>query len=312
MFDTVNGHRICSKYIPPVKASNFSGFKNSKNDKRLKKVSRLVENQFHFHIDTQMLYRNLDKFSLNDLISITYKIHGTSGISANILCKKDKLTIKDWLRKIITREDILEYTNIFSSRKVIKNEFFSNGNLGYYGEDIWSVANEELKPFLKKGMTLYYEIAGYMPSGAEIQNGYDYGCEPTNHKIYIYRITHTNVDGDVYEFSMKQVQDFCKERGLTAVPLLYYGTVGDFLACKGNIDVSCMSDHDVRKNFLELLKTSYNEKDCYICRNTVPEEGCVVRKEINGIESYKVKSTRFYERETIELESGMSNIEDNN
>ena len=49
-----------------------------------------------------------------------------------------------------------------------------------------------------------------------------------------------------------------------------------------------------------------------MCKSEVPEEGCVIRIEGTGIEAFKLKSNRFYERETIMLDKGETNIEDEN
>jgi len=316
-FDNINGHEICRKYVVKHQQSS-NGFRESKSNRKLKRISRLVDNQFRFHIDTQMLYRNLSKIHRDDLISVTYKIHGTSGISSYILCNRTNLSWFEKLQKKLFNKTFVDYDYVYASRKVVKNEFAyeDRERHDFYGENIWEIANEELKPFLKKGMTFYYEIAGYLKDGGCIQKGYPYGCQPNEHKIYIYRITYTNVDGQVFEFSMKQVQDFCKEYGLNAVPLLFYGTAEQYIDkhYPDHIGGVChdMTEIEFEEAFLQFLKDDYNEKDCYICQNGEPEEGCVVRKEINGIESYKVKSTRFYEKETKELEAGESNIEDEN
>ena len=179
----------------------------------------------------------------------------------------------------------------------------------FYNEDIWGIAHNELKDFLQKGMTFYYEIVGFLPNGGAIQKDYDYGCEPTKHAIYIYRITSTNVDGKVIEFSAKQVQDFCKKNGLNAVPELYYGTVKRF--CFSN-NFKKSNNPDCTDVFLNVIKKEYNEKDCYMCSNKVPEEGCVIRIEGLEFEAYKQKSERFYQRETKLLDKGESNIEDEN
>ena len=143
-----------------------------------------------------------------------------------------------------------------------------------------------------------------------IQKDYDYGCKSYSnggstaggceHAIYIYRITQTNVEGKVIEFSAKQVQDFCKKNGLNAVPELYYGYAGDFY------------DYNSPEEFLQIIKEQFNEKDCYICKNKVPEEGCVVRIEGNDFEAYKAKSNAFFARETKQLDRGELNIEDEN
>ena len=154
-------------------------------------------------------------------------------------------------------------------------------------------------------MTFYYEVVGYTPSGSAIQGQFDYGQDPGTFGVYIYRITSTNIDGKVIEFSAKQVQDFCKESGLKAVPELFYGYAANFS------DERLSEEHWGAK-FLDTIKTHYNEKDCYMCNNKVPEEGCVIRIEGNTIEAYKAKSNAFYELETKELDKGIINIEDEN
>ena len=268
-----------------------------------------------------MLYKNLHRISPSNIISITYKLHGTSGISSYILCKKPL----KWYEKILKylKVNIIDnqYDYIYSSRKVIKNEELNPNANHYYGFDIWGIADEYLRPFLSKGMTFYYEIVGYLPTGAMIQKDYDYGydnplinttlpySEGVHYGIYIYRITYTNIDGKVFEFSAKQVQDFCKKNGLKAVPRLYYGTAVGIAP----EEYERFGDSDnFRTAFLENIKKMYNEKDCFMCNNKVPEEGCVVRIEGLDFEAYKQKSNAFYARETNLLDKGESNIEDEN
>ena len=97
-FDELNGVPICSKYI--VKSNRTPGQPGSKKSKFNRKYeSKLIENQFRFHSDTSMLYRNLHRIEPNSLISITYKLHGTSGVSSYVLCKR-KLNI---LEKILIK-----------------------------------------------------------------------------------------------------------------------------------------------------------------------------------------------------------------
>lgn len=320
-FDELNGTAICSKYV--VKQNRTPGQPGSKKSKSTKKYeSKLVENQFRFHQDTSMLYRNLHKIHPDSLISITYKLHGTSGISSYVLCKEpitklDK--VKEWLWNMsykignLTRSykwsfsiNNTKYDYIYSSRKVIKNEELNPNAQHFYNEDIWEIAHNEVKDFLQKGMTFYYEIVGFLPNGGSIQKGYDYGCEPTKHAVYIYRITQTNIKGKVFEFSAKQVQDFCKKNGLNAVPELYYGYAKDL-----NTNTMMIRD-DFGDVFLYEIKKKYNEKDCYMCSTKQPEEGVVIRVEGLDFEAYKQKSTRFYELETKLLDKGESNIEDEN
>jgi len=107
----------------------------------------------------------------------------------------------------------------------------------------------------------------------------------------------------VFEFSAKQVQEFCIMNGLNVVPELYYGRAID-------LDESLKSGERFHENLLAKLKEKYNEKDCFMCKNTLPEEGAVVRIERVEFEAYKLKSERFYERETKLLDKCEVDIEE--
>lgn len=307
-FDELNGVNICFKYV--VKTNKTPGASgNDKLRNKQPKETKIIENQFRFHEDTSMLYKNLHKIQPDSLISITYKMHGTSGISSYVLCKK-KLS---WIEKLLSKWFTIEqnqYDYLYSSRKVIKNPELNSNAEHFYGTDIWGLAHEVVKSFLQKGFTFYYEIVGYLPSGAGIQGKFDYGQDPLASRtfgVYIYRITSTNIDGKVIEFSAKQVQQFCQKNALNAVPELYYGYASNI----NGLHWSHFSkpDDTFQDWFLKSMKEKYNEKDCYMCKNKVPEEGCVIRIEGLEIEAYKAKSTRFYEYETVQLDKGEVDIE---
>ena len=320
-FDELNNIPICKKYI--VKENNIQSSK-TKSEKLVTKVPKLVENQFRFHEDTSQLYRNLHKVHPDDLISITYKMHGTSGISSRVLCNKPLTWAEKVLKKLKVNVVTTDYDYIFSSRKVIKNDDINLFAQHYYGENIWGHAHKQIEPFLDKGMTFYYEIVGYMQNGGWIQKPYDYGYIPypdlpkagerlpfplSTFGVYIYRITQTNVDGRVFEYNAKQVQDFCKSKGLKAVPQLYYGYAKDFF---NHLAITPTDGRDIamwREGFLQAVKNKFNEKDCFMCEGKLPEEGCVIRIEKNDLETYKCKSTRFYEYETAQIDKGEIDIE---
>lgn len=306
-FDSINNINICKKYV--VINQKLAGLGNGIKKAKQPKKSKLVENQFRFHQDTSMLYKNIHRISPNSLIQISYKCHGTSGIASKILCKKQL----NWYEKILKKLKIniidTQYDNIYSSRKVLKNEHF-NSDEGFYGkdDDIWSISNNVLLDYLDDGMTIYYEIVGYLPSGREIQKDYHYGCQVGKYQIYIYRITYTNIQGNVFEFSAKQVQDWSKKMGLIPVPELYYGYAKDLYLVKEGQELN-----EWQEEFLEVLKQNYNEKDCYLCTDKkVPEEGIVLRLESNELICFKLKSEKFYEKETKLLDKGESDIESEN
>ena len=307
VFDELFGIEICRKYVVKYKVSN--GTERSK--KKAPVVSKILDNQFRFHDDTSMLYRNLNRVKPDSIIHISYKIHGTSAIASKLLCRKPLKWYEKILKKLGVNIVDTHYDYVYASRKVIKSE--TNGP-GFYNDDIWELGFKELKDFLDDGMTVYYEIAGFLKTGSAIQGKYDYGCAPYEHKKFIYRITYTNPSGKVYEFSAPQVQQWCKKNGLTPVPELYYGKAKD---CFHNLyhlieEPENFPDQKWEEEFLNELKSKYNEKDCYICKNKVPEEGCVVRIEGNEFEAYKQKSTRFYELETKMLDKGEVDIEEEN
>ena len=324
MFDSINGISICEKYVPKV--GNTPGTSGSSKGSRkvAKKISKIIAGQFNFHPDTSMLGKNMHKIFPNTLISITDKLHGTSFVVSNILCKK-KLKLKHRILKFLGVPLIdTHYETIYSSRKVIKNDDLNHDYNHFYKEDVWKNAADALKDILLPGMTAYGEIVGFTQSGTPIQQGYDYGFsnkvntldrETTNVQnfgIYVYRLTFTTVTGQVIEFSAKQVQNWCKEHGLNPVPEFFYGKASDLI----KVDNQLIFFHEEAKDrwrgqVLEYLLTAFNmEKDDANCVNKVPAEGIVVRIEDGtNYDAYKLKSFRFRERETKELDKGVVDVE---
>lgn len=313
-FDEINGIKICEKYIVVIK--NMTSSTQSKGKKglhRIKKISKLIDNQFNFHIDTNQLGKNIHHIKPNSIIQISVKQHGTSLISSKILCKRKLTLIEKILKFIGIKINDIEYDYIYSSRKVIKNQYKNTLKNGFYNEDIWGLAHNKIKHVLQDGMTIYAEIVGFLSNGNYIQKDFDYGCQPSEFDIYVYRITYTNLSGKVFEFSAKQIQDFCKENGIKAVPELYYGYASNLFKDK-LIQNPLDENLEVWRNeFLELLKLTYLEGDEPMNKlKVVPREGIVLRIEKNYAEVYKLKSTKFLEHETKLLDSNEVDIESNN
>ncbi len=195
---------------------------------------------------------------------------------------------------------------LWSSRCVIKNQNFeTNPNEGFYGSDIWKIAADTLKPFLKDGISVYGEIVGFTDSGKYIQKDYDYGCPAGKCAMYIYRITYTSASGDVYEFNHHQIKSWCDKFGYKMVPEFFYGYAKDLYP-----DIPTESEPEWRELFINRLMEDYLEKDCPLCVNAVPAEGIVVRvDQVHDYDAYKLKSFRFFERETKELDAGVIDME---
>ncbi len=302
-FDTVGDVLMVKKYALPVKEQRLREGKKPR-------ISRLVENQVRLHTDTDNLRKSAHMISPDDYITVSYKVHGTSFWVANVMVKK-KLTLAQKLMNLVGVPIVkTEYDFVYGSRKVVKNEYETQDTQDFYEGDLWGDIKEELKDKIPHGFTLYGEAVGYTKGGAEIQKGYDYGCKQGEKKLVIYRITSTNVMGQVHDLSSKQVQEFCDQMGLQFVHVFYSGKAKNW-APSGMIPDYSYSEH-WNENFVKLLESEYNEKDCFMCVNKVPEEGVVVRKEkLFGFEAYKLKSFAFLEYETKLLDEGQTNLEDN-
>lgn len=302
---------ICKKYIVQT---TIKSPKESRYQKRVKRFNRVIDTQFRFHYETSQLRKIPTFIKSDDLISVSSKWHGTSMVSAYVLCKKPKSWWKFW-----QKETDLVYDYLYSSRSVIKNaDYNPKHSGGFYGVDVWHYANEYIKPFLQKGMTIYSEIVGFLPNGGYIQKNYDYGCIPPksendykseiNFKVRIYRITLTNVDGQVHEFSAKEVQQWCKNNGLIPVEELYYGYARDLYKDLNE------TEH-WQENFIDRLandKNFYMELNSPDCINKVPHEGIVIKKEDMVPAAVKLKCFSFLNKEQQALDAGEDNIEDNN
>jgi hypothetical protein len=322
-FDELNGIEISKKYV--VKASKTHGTHVSPKSRTMnnKMRDKLVENQFKFHKDTLILGKNTHKIKPDTLIHLSYKEHGSSNICSNVLVKKKLKWYEKALIKLGVDIPTTEYGYIYSSGKPKSNlpkgivGKYVNENGDYYSDDIWKESFEYLKDFLTPGLSIYSEIVGYTKTGGAIQSSFDYGCVPPksgekytcgiNYKIKVYRITYTSVDGKTFEFSPIQVQEWCKNMGIEPVHQLFYGYAKDlFKLHKKRVP----AEIDFGDKFMELLKEFYNDKDCFMCSNKVPEEGVVIRIDGLNFEAYKQKSSRFLSYETKQLDKGEVNIED--
>jgi hypothetical protein len=307
---------ISQKYIPRTNKTN--GVNGAKKGKQPSRESKILPGQFAFHFETPQLGKNIHKLKPEDLIAITWKLHGTSAIASCSLVKR-RLSLLE--RLIVLLGVNVEKTRremIYASRRVIKNEFLETKQ-HFYAYDLWSeVGKENFEGKLHAGETIYYEIVGYLNDGGFIQKGFDYGCDPRvemtknwpgevnrpTNKAYIYRITQTATDGSVIELQWNQVEERSKELGVTTVPIIYYGFAGLLF---DDIDPA---EH-WNENFLQKLKELFvYDQDSQFCVNPVPEEGIALRIEGLKIEVFKLKSFRFLQHETKELDKGETNVED--
>lgn len=332
-FDTVDGELFVKAYVPyvPERTHTNGNKRNRKAQKKINRFDRMIPGEFVLHYDTNPLGKNMWRINPDDKVTISCKLHGTSGIFANVKTHAPiKLPIikRVWnlfvdATGLFKKHRIIDYTteygNVYSSRTVIKNQYINkNVNGGFYSTDVWYDYNELLKDKIDKGMTVYGEIIGYI-SGSQtmIQKKYDYGCEVGTNKFMPYRITTEYENGKKYEWNVSEVKEWTeqlikkypdiKER-IEVIDILYHGTLKDLYP---QFDVT---EH-WHENVLEALKNDKEhfgmELDEPLCKAyKVPREGIVIRIDGDPVaEAFKLKTDVFYGKEQKEIDAGNVDIE---
>lgn len=228
----VDGHEVCCKYIP---RSNEKGPRVAAGNKtRKKKVP--VAPLFKEHADTEQLAYNLAAFRPGDEVEVTLKCHGSSQRTAYLpVFKGYKKTLLD---RIFHKEGTPLYAwgYVSGTRRTVLENFEG----GFYGSNAFR--EQHSKAFegkLLKGETAYYEVVGYVNEDTPIMGRGDntkindkefvkqygktttfsYGCEPGESKAYVYRMTMTNEDGDVVEYTPDFMRYRVEQMGLNCVPV---------------------------------------------------------------------------------------------
>lgn len=298
-FNEIDSIEICRKYFRKTKQINEP---SQRTKGKVKRESKVIDTQFRFHYSTPQMRRCIDNFGLNDLITVTSKIHGTSGIFANVLCKKPIGWLSKLVKKLVFDVVDKEYSNVYASRTVIKNPDINPSQNGFYGpECIWGIVNEEIKEKIRPTITLYVEIYGQLPNGKWIQSGYRYGTGEGQHSFAVYRITSTTTEGDVIEFSWDQIVEYCTNYGLPVVPVFYYGTVKQFFL-ENEVNFT-NTEQAVGQLLVDKLSQLFLEKDLV---EGVPDEGVCVRNNSRGGFAFKLKSLKFLGHESKMLDDDSS------
>lgn len=257
--DTVNGHEICRKYIPRSNHLRTSAGGAGKRVKR--RAKRSIAPQFFEHKDTEQLRYFLMNFKNGDHIEITRKLHGTSGRTAHVkVLKGMKRTFLDF---ILRREGtpIYDWGYVSGTRRTV----LDNYDGGYYGNDSFREKwHKFFEGKLWKGETVYYEIVGFIDNGTPIMSPgsnakvgkdfvkkygdttiFSYGCRPGHlngkvldkevvnnegvvypqNDVYVYRMTMTNEDGEVVEYTPDFMRYRCEQIGVKTVPVHFNGFI---------------------------------------------------------------------------------------
>ena len=245
MINVLNGFEICKKYIPRQPERHC---KSEGNKTRKKKVA--VAPLFAEHADTSQLAYNLAAFCPGDEIEITLKIHGTSQRTGYLpVFKGYKRTLLD---RLLRKEGtpVYDWGYVSGTRRTV----LQNYEGGYYGSNEFREQHSKIfEGKLHKGECCYYEVCGFTHTGSpimpEVKNAvagkdfvkqygektvFSYGCTSTGKEgigiterdvpqsdIYVYRMTMTNEDGFVVEYTPDFMRYRCEQMGVKCVPVLY-------------------------------------------------------------------------------------------
>ena len=256
----VNGHDICTKYIPrrPDPSCAHGGNKTRKH-------KTPVAPLFKEHADTEQLAYNLSAFKPGDEVEITLKMHGTSQRTGHLPTLTGyKKSFLDWL---LRREGkpVYDWGYVSGTRRVVLEDYEG----GYYGDNAFREQHSKVfEGKLWKGETVYYEVVGFTTSGAPImasannkklndkafikqygeETVFSYGCSPISNAtildtkdgnfaeyvpvgpqsdIYVYRMTMTNEDGDVVEYTPDFMRYRCEQMGVKTVPVFARGKINE-------------------------------------------------------------------------------------
>ena len=227
----LDGILICEKYIPKSRPKKFINIKSKKKKEKL-----FGYPYFHEHKETDQLMYNLNDFKEGDTCYISLKIHGTS--------QRTAYTLKEIVKKRNILLRLLGFKNkirksweyISGTRRVVLDDYDG----GFYGSDEFREKwHNYFTDKLHKGETVFYEIAGYIEGYTLImgecnnkktndpefikQYGettkFTYGCEADQNRIFVYRMTMSNEDGDIVEYPTELVMRRCEEMAVEFVPL---------------------------------------------------------------------------------------------
>ena len=235
-------------------------------------------------------------------------------------------------------EPVYDYDYISGTRRTVMDTFEG----GFYGSNEFRAQyHDYFKGKLWKGETVYYEVAGFTHTGqpimAKVSNKgvndknfvkmygdhttFSYGCEPDatpdkRSHMWVYRMTMTNPDGEVVEYTPDFMRYRCEQMAVDCVPLFWSGRIPDHPASKEDDTISA---GDWVLNKAELF---YDGPDLIDPRHV--REGVVVRilnrpnftaykhknhnfKVIEGIAKDVADSPDIEEAEELEVENNAEN-----
>lgn len=252
----LNGYHICQKYIPATKIVEYN---KQKYGSKIPRIKVPLAPLFAEHADTEQLAYNLAAFKPGDEIEITLKMHGTSQRTGYLpVLSGYKRTLWDKITRK-QGKPIYKYDYISGTRRTVLENFdggFYGSNefrQQHHDKFVGKLNKGETVYYEVVGYT--HTGVPIMGNGKNEKLGKDfvkqygketvfsYGCEPTGSRIltaeerekipdwanvvkkcpqsdiYVYRMTMTNEDGFVVEYSPDFMRYRCEQMGVKCVPV---------------------------------------------------------------------------------------------
>lgn len=254
----VNGHEICQKYIPHKANKSVAGGAGARVKRRAK---RSIAPLFYEHKDTEQLAYNLAAFKPGDEIEITLKMHGTSQRTAHTkVLTGFKRTIWDKMFHR-EGTPIYDWGYVTGTRRVVLDDFdggfygsneFRKQHADFFEGKLWKgeTVYYEVVGFTHTGAPIMASADNKKINDKEFAKMYgketvfSYGCSPNGlgepedywdeektepsivpivpkSDIYVYRMTMTNEDGEVVEYTPDFMRYRCELMGVKSVPVFH-------------------------------------------------------------------------------------------
>lgn len=254
----VNGHEICKKYIPRGRNSNNSAKgKGNKTRKKHVPVAPLFTEhadteQLAYNLGafkpgdeieiTLKMHGTSQRTAYLPVLKGYRAINRIYQYALNAMLSGKN--IGSWTRKVAehaleTAAPIYDWDYISGTRRTVLDDWDG----GFYGSNAFRKQHQDkFIGKLHKGEEVYYEVVGFTDSGTPIMSKgnnkkldkdfvkqygeetvFSYGCSPDGSDapqsdLYVYRMTMTNEDGDIVEYSPDFMRYRCEQMGVKCVP----------------------------------------------------------------------------------------------
>lgn len=263
----VNGHEICKKYIPRGRTrSNSAKGKGNKTRKKHAPVAPLFTEhadteQLAYNLGAfkpgDEIEITLKMHGTSQRTGYLPVLKGYRAINRIYQYALDAMlsgkNIGSWTRKIAehaleSATPIYDWDYISGTRRTVLDDWDG----GFYGSNAFRKQHhDKFVGKLLKGEEIYFEVVGFTDTGTSImgrgnnkkldkdfvkqygeETVFSYGCssdgsDAPQSDLYVYRMTMTNEDGDVVEYSPDFMRYRCEQMGVKCVPEFVHEFIPD-------------------------------------------------------------------------------------